>query len=101
MERRTDDLRLAGTVTVVGQGACDFVIRFESVVLGREATGEKQDQIAMLTGVNREWLDGFCDSLRGANTGADGSYRDGFCLARWPELRRWIVPLANLPKATT
>ena len=65
----------------------------ESVVLGREAAGEKRDQIARLIGVRQNWIDGFCDSLRGANTGADGSYRDGFCLARWPQLRKWIEPL--------
>ena len=67
----------------------------ESVVLGREATGEKRDQIASLIGVDASWVNGFCDSLRGVDIGQDGSYRDGFCLARWPELRRWIEPLCT------
>jgi hypothetical protein len=65
----------------------------ESVLLGREAAGEKRNQMAMLIGVSLDWLDGFCDSLRGCDSGADGSYRDGFCLARWPELKKWVEPL--------
>lgn len=67
----------------------------ESVVLSREAVGEKRDQIKQQIGVNRSWVDGFCDSLRGVDVGEDGSYRDGFCLARWPPLRKWIEPLVG------
>ncbi len=70
----------------------------ESVVLGREASGEVRQQIASSIGVNVEWVDGFCDSLNGVDSHAGGSYRDGYCLARWPELRRWIDPLVVLPK---
>lgn len=71
----------------------------ESVLLGQKAIGEKLDQIAELVGVDRDWIDGFCDSINGVDARADGPYRDGYCLARWPELRRWIEPLAVLPKA--
>lgn len=71
----------------------------ESVVLGKEAVGDKFDQIAALIGVDRSWVDGFCDSLFGVDAGGDGPYRDGYCLARWPELRRWIEPLVAMPKA--
>lgn len=70
----------------------------ESVVLGREATGDKRNQIAGLIGVDKVWVDGFCDSILGVDIGLDGQYRDGFCLARWPQLKKWIEPLAALSK---
>lgn len=71
----------------------------ESVVLRHPVADEKLEQIAKAIGVGRPWVDGFIDSLMGLDVapGAADAYQEGYCLARWPDLRKKIEPLVEVP----